>query len=228
MDKSAFQSPTAGLLTASVTGRKWLSTETFEIRFERPPGFEFIPGQKIELVCGDIHRTYSLISAPRDRELAICARHIPHGKMTPLLAAAAVGEVFRLTPAFGFFVFQSSRRAPVFVATGTGIAPFVAFVRSGVRGFRMLHGARHCEGLYYRELLASAARVYTPCLSSTRKPHESKPQIFPGRVTSYLSRELPAAEYDFYLCGSGEMIRDVINVIDNRFPTARVFAETFY
>ena len=228
MDSPFPQTAELPLLAAPVTGHRWLTPNAFEIRFERPPEFEFLPGQKIRLVHAQTDRTYSLINAPRDRELAICVRHIPHGRMTPELAGASIGRMFHLTPAFGFFLFQPSPRLSVFVATGTGIAPFVAFARSGVRGFHLLHGVRHAEELYYRDLLAGVAGAYIPCLSHARTPDAGSPQTFQGRVTAYLETRLPIGDYDFYLCGRGEMVRDAMRIIDRRYPAARVFTETFF
>ena len=40
----------------------------------------------------------------------------------------------------GYFTFRDFRLKPVFVATGTGIAPFVSMVRAGAKGFIVLHG----------------------------------------------------------------------------------------
>jgi benzoate/toluate 1,2-dioxygenase reductase component len=228
MDNRSSQSRGAELFAAPLIGRKWLTDDTFEIRFERPIGFEFMAGQKVKLVWGSIERNYSLISAPRDRELAICVRCIPQGQMTPVLAGARIGQVFQMTAGFGFFVFRPSPRPVVFVATGTGIAPFVAFVRAGVRGFRLLHGVRHPGELYYQDLLAPAADAYIACLSGPGSPRRKSVPTFAGRVTSYVENELPPADYDFYLCGRSEMVRDIMGLVDNRFPGARVFTEIFY
>jgi benzoate/toluate 1,2-dioxygenase reductase subunit len=212
----------------SVCGHKWLTAHTFEIRFHRPSDFNFLPGQKVQVIHDGVKRDYSLLSTAQDDELAICVRHIPEGRMSPVLAHAPVGRIFHLTPAFGFFLFQPSRRPAVFVATGTGIAPFVAFVRSGVRGFHLLHGVRCAEELYYHDLLAPAASSFIPCLTGTRPPAPHRPHAFAGRVTAYLENRLIAGDYDFYLCGRGEMVRDALRIIDRRFPSARVFTETFF
>jgi benzoate/toluate 1,2-dioxygenase reductase subunit len=229
MDSDGFQTPTSELLAARVTGRKWLVPDhAFEIRFERPAGFDFTPGQKIKLVSAGIHRNYSLVSATQDPELAICARYIPDGKLTPVLARARIGQVFHMTPAFGFFFYQKSSRPAVYVATGTGIAPFLAYVRSGIRGFRLLHGVRYPEELYYQDILAPVADAYIACLSGARESQVTSMHVFQGRVTSYLEHELPPADYDFYLCGSSLMVHDAMGIIDELFPTSRVFTETFY
>jgi benzoate/toluate 1,2-dioxygenase reductase subunit len=217
-----------GLYPAVVCGQKWLTAHTFEIRFRRPAEFAFLPGQKVQVIHEGVKRDYSLLTTPDDDELAICVRHIPQGRMSPVLAHARVGRVFHLTPAFGFFLFQPSRRPAVFVATGTGIAPFVAFARSGVQRFQLLHGVRCAEELYYHDLLAPAASSFIACLSGPRSPDTHWPHVFTGRVTAYLENQLIAGDYDFYLCGRGEMVRDALRIIDQRFPSSRVFTETFF
>ncbi len=222
------ESNTRALHPVTVSGHQWLTAHTFEIRFRRPAGFAFLPGQKVQVVHGRIVRDYSLLSLPEDEELTICVRHIPEGKMSPVLAHARTGRTFHLTSAFGFFLFQPSRRPAVFVATGTGIAPFVAFARSGVRDFHLLHGVRSAEELYYHDLLAPSASSFIPCLSGAPALDSHWPHAFAGYVTAYLENQLAFGDYDFYLCGRGEMVRDAVRIIDRRFPSSRVFTETFF
>lgn len=52
--------------SVQVLGRQWLSAHAFEIRFTRPPGLTFIPGQKIRFFQEDTERDYSLINSPED------------------------------------------------------------------------------------------------------------------------------------------------------------------
>jgi benzoate/toluate 1,2-dioxygenase reductase subunit len=214
--------------SVALTRRRRLTSETFELHFTRPPGFAFKPGQKITLIKENIRRDYSLISSPQARELTICVRHVSSGQLTPILDQAEVGDRFQITPPFGFFLYNSTDQRCVFVATGTGIAPFVAFARSGVRGFCLLHGVRAIEQLYYRDVLRQLVESYLPCISDVVKTSDSDFPAFSGRVTDYLEKTLPPGRYDFYLCGRSDMIRDATRIIDRRFSDSRVFTETFY
>ncbi len=81
-------------------------------------------------------------------------------------------------------------RPQVFVATGTGIAPFVSFVKMGVENLILLHAVSSVSKLYYNEP--------------------------------------PFGPYDFYLCGSGAMVRDALQIIDVSFPDSRIFSEMFF
>ncbi len=111
------------------------------------------------------------------------------------------------------------------MATGTGVAPFVSMARSGVTGFTLLHGVSSATESYYASVLKSAAKQYILCLS---EPHQLRDDFFQGRVTDFLYQNLEPGLYDFYLCGRREMIRDVINCVDDKFPESLVFTEIFY
>lgn len=214
--------------TLEVSGHRWLTGQTVEVRFQRPRGFDFLPGQKVRFVDGKLERDYTLLG-PRDAaELAVCVRHIPEGRFSPRLAESKVGDLFMVTPSFGYFTFNTSPRRAVFIATGTGIAPFVAYVRDGVHDFDLLHGVRSAEELYYHRELASAARHYIPCLSNAKLPTDMWPPAFAGHVGQGLQALLPSGAYDFYLCGRGDMIRDVMGIIDERYEGSHVFNEIFY
>lgn len=212
----------------TVNGRRWLTASTFELRLSRPPHFDFRPGQKIGFADPGMDWEYTLLGPPQDAELAICVRLIPHGRFTPQLAQAPIGAAFQITAAAGFFTFKPSSRPAILIATGTGIAPFVAYTRAGVRGFDLLHGVRSAEELYYQSELAPAAGRYIPCISGTFDPERHPKRAFAGRVDACLAERIPSGRYDFYLCGRADMIRDVMRLIDRRFEGSFVFTETFF
>jgi ferredoxin-NADP reductase len=200
----------------------------FEIVFDRPKSFNVVAGQKIRIANQSVTRDYSLTNAPQDDHLVICVRHIPGGAVSPVLAEAKVGQRFQVSEAFGYFTYQPSDWPAVFIATGTGIAPFVAYVRSGVNRFYLLHGVRTKGDLYYRDIVEPLAGSYIGCISQLHSKNAVSDRVFAGRVTHYLQSELPAGRYDFYLCGRGEMVRDAMAIIDRRFEGGRVFTEIFF
>jgi hypothetical protein len=66
------------------------------------------------------------------------------------------------------------------------------------------------------------------CMSGPIPEEQLSPGRFQGRVSDYIRKKLPRTEYDFYLCGRDEMVRDVTLLIDDCFPGSRVFNEVFY
>ncbi len=117
---------------------------------------------------------------------------------------------------------RDTARPAVFVATGTGVAPCRAFVRThpGL-DLTLVHGVRFAKNLYYREEWAPYA--YHTCVSG------EDAQTFRGRVTE-LCRGLDfGPEAHFYLCGANEMIFDVHALLRDRgVDDSRIFTEAYY
>jgi len=208
--------------------RRWLSKYAFEIELSRPPSFEFKAGQTILLMHTSIKRHYSLLSAPSDPNLTLCVHHLPEGRLSSVLAAAQIGFQLKLTGPHGYFTFKPSSRKPVFIATGTGIAPFVSFARSGVTDFTLLHQAISADELYYQSYFHKITPKYFACLLEAPISKSILPDSFCGKISECIRKNLQPGSYDFYLCGERETIRDVVPLIDQIYPESRVYTEVFY
>jgi ferredoxin-NADP reductase len=223
MNSEQFQ-PAISRLT--VSRKIWLSDTVFELSVEKPSGYTFFPGQKVFCEIDGQRREYTLVGSPVENTLSLCIRHVSTGFVSTRLAELNPGDLLSLSDPYGFFLYRPGNS--VFVATGTGIAPFAAFGKAGINGFIMLHGVSRVTELYYRKILESAASQYIPCLSSEKEEMVRSNKGFNGRVTGYLQRYLAPGVYNFYLCGNGAMVRDAIAVIDAKFPDSRIFTETFF
>jgi ferredoxin-NADP reductase len=214
--------------TTELLGRRWLSESAFEVEFSRPQHFHFKAGHTIQLVYQGQKRYYSLASAPGDPTMLLCVNFVEKGYFSPLLASVEIGFKLEFTGPCGYFNFSPSPRPPVFIATDTGIAPFVSMAQSGMRDFTLLHGARHAGELYYRNLLRQSARTYLPVVWETPDEGHLSSGLFHGKMVNVLAQNLKPGRYDFYLCGWQKMIKDVTQLIDDRFPGSYVYTEVFY
>jgi len=220
------QGDPARLHEARLVSRNLITEKTLELRLRRPADFTFSPGQRIRIIHERGERDYSPISSPRDPHLALLVGVVEGGVLSPVLAAAEIGMSFLFTGPHGYFVWLPSPRPAIFVATGTGVAPFISMARAGAKGFTLIHGVKRMEELYERPLLQEAAAAYVPCLSMAAPGVEAG--VFEGRVTHYLRSRLNPGVYDFYLSGRNDMIREVTLIADERFPGSSVYAEAFY
>ena len=230
MGLDTLESPAAGGMaqTTKLLERRWVSKKAFEIRLSRLSSFVFAAGQTICLHHKGIERYYSIISGIDDPIICLFVRFIEKGVFSNVLATAEPGTQFRFTGPHGYFTYKPSKRPVIFVATGTGIAPFVSMAKTGVTGFTLFHGVSAIEDLYYRDQFQSAAKKYLPCVSNTSSEISKSFGFYNGRVTEGVARYLAPAQYDFYLCGRQEMIRDVMHLVDERFPGSYIFTETFF
>lgn len=214
--------------SCELINRKWLSDTTFEIKLTRPEGFEFLSGQNLCFHFENVERYFAVLSSPADPYLKLCVYRIRTGIFTPFLASAEIGTEFTFTGPHGHFIFRPSDRRPIFVATGTGIVPFLSMVHSGTRGFTLLHLVPREVDLYYSEYFIEAAEVYIPCIPDSDQQEEDMLELPVRRIIEFMTNHLPVEPYDFYLCGNQSMIRDVTLFVDSRYPDSMVYTEVFY
>lgn len=208
---------------ATVIHQTELAPGTFELTFTRA-GLHFQAGHEIQIHGRDAteNRTYSLSSGETDEHLQILYRVIPEGVLTPQLARLKPGDPIGFTGPFGNFLLRDKNGPIVFMATGTGIAPAISFMRTYPDlHLRLLHGVRTTEDLVYRDSIRWWG--YDPCTS-----REDGPGIR-GRLTQLLpSLDLdPATQY--YLCGSNDMILEAGRMLRDRgVHDSHIFAEAYY
>ena len=213
--------------SVAVVSRDWLNEEVFVLTCSCSPGFQAQAGQYVSIMFGGEEREYTLLSPPEASVLRFLIKRIEGGKLSSTLGDCAPGTVLNISRAKGYLTYRSPDRPVFFVATGVGIAPFVAMVAAGVTDFTLIHGARTVSGLFYRRELIAAAKKYIPCVSGTIDAATALPDLQQGYVTHYAERHLQPGLYDFYLCGSRAMITDMTHLLDQRCPDARIYSEAY-
>ncbi|MFO7722126.1 MAG: hypothetical protein R6V49_02785, partial [Bacteroidales bacterium] len=135
------------------------------------------------------------------------------------------GDRLMISEPFG--TFTNAPDNAVYIASGTGIAPFMSRIRSG-KGLSptLVHGASFREFFYYAdELKDSLGRRYIQCCSQC--PGD---EVFQGRVTRFVAQwEYLDPGKKYFLCGSAEMVVDTRDALIARgVPFANIDAEIFF
>lgn len=202
-----------------------LAGSVFRLRLKRN-GLAFEPGQYLNLGKAESleRREYTIYSSPEKDYLEFLIKDIAGGDVSGQLHRCAIGEELEVTGPFGNFIIPATRRNDkfLFVATGTGIAPFHSFAESyPALDYLVLHGVPSADQLYGRE--SFAANRHVACLSRSTEGQ------FHGRVTEYL-RQHPVDPSSFcYLCGNSDMIYQVFEILQNQgIPRSQSFAEVYY
>jgi len=207
--------------------------ETYLIRFtfENESVFDFEPGQFISIFAEKdgkrISRPYSIASNPENKEyLELCIKVVEGGFMSTYLHRVAPGtKLPSIGPLGRFVVPEPIRRDTVFVATGTGVAPFVSMLGhiwannldDGL-DFYVVFGVRYVYDLIYRDLFERWARDHPnfhffPTISKPETPD------WHGRV-GYVQKILQEEIGDFgnkqaYICGLHDMCEQVRTLCQN-------------
>jgi CDP-4-dehydro-6-deoxyglucose reductase len=172
----------------------------------------FVPGQFLSLTRDEITRAYSIVSPPHTDTFALCANLVPDGHFSPFLFRMETGDEVDFKGPYGAFIMKRAPSDSIFVATGTGIAPFRSMLLSELdRPVTLIFGVRHREGLLYNDELQRLAEQnpdfrYEPTL--TRPPEDWDGRA--GRVQPHVMEALgERRDVDVYICGLREMVDDL-------------------
>src|SRR5258708_808072 len=154
-------------LTARLTRSVALSEPTKHLEFEMQalPRFGFVPGQWLSLKTNkpdgeEITRAYSIASPPAaDSRFALCLNRVQDGFMSNFLCDMKEGEEIACQGPFGDFILRPPMRDTIFIATGTGIAPFRSMLhwlladpaRHQGKQLWLVFGNRTENDIYYHE-----------------------------------------------------------------------------
>lgn len=196
--------------------KRQLTPTIWELRWKLSEPVRFAPGQFARLrVADEEWRDYSIASAA-GKEVTLLVSTRTGGMGSRFADQAAVGTESEIELPLGSYRLLLNDRRRIFVATGTGLAPFLPMLK--VLRDRGQEGSA--------ELLfgcATQADNLLPCFAS----------VLPPSMLTCLSRELPASggfhgrataalsslafdpsTTDFYVCGSGAMVADCRGLLE--------------
>lgn len=198
-------------------------TKHIELEVIGVPRFGFVPGQWLSVKAStpegeEMTRAYSIASPPSENgHFAFCLNRVQDGFMSNHLCGLAEGSEIMVQGPFGDFTLRPPLRDTVFIATGTGIAPFRSMLqwlladpdRHQGRDFWLLFGSRTQRDLCYREEFEHLAAVHSnfhfvPTLSRAEDDWNG----LRGYVQQHLG-EIVGMRTDMhaYICGLDKMVK---------------------
>lgn len=227
--------------------RQDLCKGTSALYFEKPPGFEFRPGQyaNVNLLApgvtdpGGGARVFSIASAPHESDLMIATR-IRDSGFKRALSAFPIGSQMGVQGPFGdFTLHQEIERPAVFLAGGIGITPFRSMLWNAIEGrsqqriflFYSIRDLREAAFLDDLREIQEFNRHFRLIVTVTR-PAES---TFTWRgETGYITeamlrKSLPDLEAPiFYIAGPPAMVTSMNGMLAAaRVPDDRIRVEEF-
>jgi ferredoxin--NADP+ reductase/benzoate/toluate 1,2-dioxygenase reductase subunit len=198
----------------------------FVLTFRRD-GFEFRAGQHATLsLPGQGERDYSVYSGVDDPQLEFLVREVEGGQVSPPLGRLSAGAEVEIVGPGGVMVLDPrwvGRSPCLFLATGTGVAPFHAMTRShpGL-DWRLVHGVRHDDERY--EAAHYPADRLVSCVTQG-----TDPSTFRGRVTNWLRTATLRPGTRCFLCGNARMIEEATDLLLERgVPPSHVMSEVYF
>ncbi len=227
--------------TAEVIQKDKITEHVYFVTFKlkQPEEISFRAGQCMMLMCGaGVNRTMSIASVPSvTNQVSMVHDVSPMGPGSKWTLGLTIGDTVNFVAPTGVFFFdETSPRKKVFVATGTGIAPFYSMIKDylhkkGDAQIEVYWGMRYEADMFWQEELNGLYETYPnfnwhQVLS---KPPENWKGLT-GHVTEHVlhsDKDLSTDEY--YLCGNKQMIEDVrARLTEKNVPKDQIKSELFY
>jgi ferredoxin-NADP reductase len=198
-------------------------TKHIELEVSGVPRFGFVPGQWLSVKAAtpdgeEMTRAYSIASSPSENgHFAFCLNRVQDGFMSNYLCSLDEGAKVAFQGPFGDFILRPPLRDTVFIATGTGIAPFRSMLhwvlaesgRHQGHELWLLFGARREQDIYYREEFERLATEYDnfhflPTLSRAATEWKG----LRGYVQEHLAQMVGThTDMHAYVCGLDKMVK---------------------
>ncbi|MCD4729700.1 MAG: hypothetical protein K8R74_03805, partial [Bacteroidales bacterium] len=184
-------------------------------------------GQNLNLgIAGDVEkRDYSIYSDENDAYLEVLVKEVEDGLVSKQMKSLQSGDKLEVDGPFGFFTLKTEEldsKKYLFIASGTGIAPFHSIAQTHPNlNFKLIHGVRYSNEAYEKEHYPSDS--YVSCVTKDNSGD------FKGRVTDYLKVNPVDKDTLCYLCGNVNMIYDAFDVLKEQgVPSGNLHAEVYF
>ncbi|PIS28044.1 MAG: oxidoreductase [Candidatus Marinimicrobia bacterium CG08_land_8_20_14_0_20_45_22] len=233
--------------TGILEGKSVLTSEIvgLSIRLVNPEEITFVSGQYIQLRSPMYDgreisiRAYSIASLPSDKNhIELNIRFVPNGICsTWVFQHLQVGQKINFTGPYGDFHLSESNAPAIFIAGGSGMAPFHSILRDMVkrdirRDVTYFFGARTQTDLFYLDELNRFQREnswfrFIPALSN--EPENSDWKGERGLITDVVARHFPdCSKHEAFLCGSPGMIDSCLKVLaQGGMPKDKIYYDKF-
>ncbi len=170
-------------------------------------------------------REYSIYSGVDDQYLEVLIKEITDGTVSKHLKNLKPGELLNVEGPLGFFGLDKEKIDTgkfLFIASGTGIAPFHSMINSYPNlNYTILHGIRTAEEAYGKDEYLSDRYIMSTSRDATGN--------FTGRVTDYIKQNNFDADTICYFCGNFKMIKEAMDLLEQKgIPGNQLHAEVYF
>jgi len=226
--------------------REELAEGKIGLYLERPEGFRFVSGHNIDVALenhdqidpADTSRTFSIASAPYEKELLIVAR-LRNNPYKKALKTIPIGSNLVIDGPYGTFRMHHDQQRPAaFIVGGIGITPVISMLRQAAREnlqypvYIFYANRRFEDTAFYTELIDFAGHFdnYTFVPTFTR---QNTSKVEWAGETGYidrpmLERYIPDITIpQYYVVGPSPMVWGSLQMLDGFVDRASIKVEDF-
>lgn len=241
---------------ATLLEKKELAPHIVFFRFSRPTDatWDYKAGQYMifHIPQEGTHaarRLYSIASPPSKKDsLEFIIEYIENGVASQYLATHDANTQINFQGPAGMFFYRESNRTPIFLATGTGIAPMYAIIHDLLekgypKNIYLFWGLKlHADLYYFNQFKELAAKYpnfqFKVCFSREENmisliTEEDMKYCLTGRVNAGFEALLTSINstpelFDYYLCGSKHVVEALREYLAGKnVPKEQVYFEKF-
>ena len=200
---------------AKISGMKFINNDLLdlELRINPREDINFLPGQYMKLRYKNIERSYSISAYDRSKKnVSFLIKRYEDGEMSRILfdGIVKIDDLIQLNGPFGTFHFNfDNNKNVIFLATGTGIAPFISILsdmnekRAKQKVF-LFWGNRTQKDFFKLPNYENLDIKFYKVLS-----RENIQGFKHGYIQDVMANTISDLEnYVFYACGSNQMVED--------------------
>lgn len=209
-----------------------VAKDAYSFYFERPTGFDFIPGQYLKLTL-DVknpdergnHKLFSIASSPSETSHLMISSRIIQSAFKNTLNDLESNSLVNLSGPFGVFVLnEKDITSRVFLAGGIGVTPFRSMIKYAADNnlgipITLFTSFRTVEDIVFRTMFQEivASHSWFKLIETITRPEESKLPWngLTGRIdANLLSSNVKNLNSNiFYIAGPPQMVQDLTEIV---------------
>jgi ferredoxin-NADP reductase len=217
------------------------TSDVLSIRFERPNGFDFIPGQFMFLTIHNegkkLVKHFTISSCPSEKGFIEITKRLTGHEFSNALANLNINEKVEIDAPYGKFTFNGEYKKVLFLTGGIGITPIRSiicyFLENEVASDLILvYSFRDEDNIPFKEELDRYDKM-APNLKViyTLTEPSAEWRGYTGRITADMIRELvPDYNNRFtYISGSPNMVEALLHILleELKIPPEQIKKEQF-
>ncbi|QFR39310.1 FAD-dependent oxidoreductase [Candidatus Gracilibacteria bacterium 28_42_T64] len=225
------------LETYTLSQKKKLTNDVYELIFTSEKDFNFVSGQFITFILSSIGgRAYSILNIHgKEITLIIKRRDTNNGGRggSIYICDKTIGETLMGVGPAGRFVLQQNNKNKLFLGTGTGFVPLYNQIIGALElqqkcTLRLIFGVRNTEDLFYINQLKQLEKLHKNFHFDVYVSRDHLTKYNHGYITEFLTLDNIEEYEEFYICGAPGMIDASVAILkDKNIEEENIFTEKY-
>lgn len=210
-----------------------ISDVVFKYTLEKPKGFNFLPGQYINIsVSNTARRSYSISSGTSLNYIELIIDISPNGPGSNFFKKLKINQEFEFIGPFGhMFIGGKDLNVGniIFISTGTGIAPFLSI-------FNYLDDKKYKGKVFNlysekfkKDLIKTEKYKFLKISTIITLTRDIDPCYLNGRVSNHFDKLTFSNNSLFFVCGNNKMVLEACKFLDSKgISKEQIRREVYY